>query len=259
MTHSARRSAALVTSMSSSREHGSIIPQHFHCRGQLLYAVEGHIRVYTSDHIWIIPPHCALWIPAYYEHSVLSYGQVCLNSAMVEETAAQALGQHCFLVRMSNLLRELVLRLNHPKTDDDLTNQPNNDQRQALDQALQLLIFNEIQQSHNFSLDIPWSRDPRLIQICSELIDHPDSQKDLDAWADQIGTSSRTLIRLFQKEMGLNFRHWLQRMHVVLALGYLSEHLSISQIAGKLGYQSSSAFTAMFKKQLGAPPSHFRK
>ena len=51
----------------------------------------------------------------------------------------------------------------------------------------------------------------------------------------------------------------VQRMHVVLALGYLSEHLPISHIAHKLGYHSSSAFTAMFKKQLGVPPSDFRK
>lgn len=122
-----------------------------------------------------------------------------------------------------------------------------------------MLIFNEIQQSHNFSLDLPWPRDLHLIQICTELVEHPDSQKDMDTWANQIGTSSRTLIRLFQKETGLNFRHWLQRMHVVLALGYLSEHVPISHIAHKLGYRSSSTFTAMFKRQLGVPPSHFRK
>lgn len=245
----------LVTSLASLRKHGSVIPKHCHDRGQLLYAVEGHIRVYTAEHIWIIPPHCALWIPAYYEHSVLSYGQVVLNSAMVEENAAQTLGENCFLVRISPLLRELVLRLNRPNA----TIIVKNTQTLALDQALQLLIFNEIQQSLNFSLDIPWPSDPRLIQICAELVDHPDTQKNMDTWADQIGTSSRTLIRLFQKETGLNFRQWLQRMHVVLALGYLSEHLPISHIAHKLGYHSSSAFTAMFKKQLGVPPSDFRK
>ncbi|WP_173910972.1 helix-turn-helix domain-containing protein [Acinetobacter sp. Marseille-Q1618] len=248
-------SSPLVTSLGSLRQHGSIIPPHFHHRAQLLYAAEGHIRVYTAEHIWIIPPHCALWIPAYYEHSVVSYGQVRLISALVEESAAQTLGQSCFLVRMSDLLRELVLRLNQPTPLEPHVNHDCH----VLDQALHLLIFHEIQQSHNFPLEIPWPRDPRLIQICTTLVEHPDSQKDLNAWADQIGTSSRTLIRLFKKQTGLNYRHWLQRMHVILALGYLAEQIPISKIAHKLGYQSSSAFTVMFKKQLGQSPKHFRK
>lgn len=115
-------SSPLITSLASLRKHGSVIPQHFYTRGQLLYAAAGHIRVYTAEHIWIIPPHCALWIPAYYEHSVISYGKVCLNSALVEEKAAQTLGDTCFLVRMSHLLRELVLRLNQTKPNTYIKN-----------------------------------------------------------------------------------------------------------------------------------------
>ncbi len=40
------------------------------------------------------------------------------------------------------------------------------------------------------------------MNICQALLSTPDQLKDLSTWADEIGTSSRTLMRMFQKENG---------------------------------------------------------
>ena len=63
----------LIVSMGSKQDYGSVITSHSHNRAQLLYASKGTIRVHTVENMWLIPPQCALWIPAFVEHSVISY------------------------------------------------------------------------------------------------------------------------------------------------------------------------------------------
>ena len=79
-----------------------------------------------------------------------------------------------------------------------------------------------------------------------------------NTWSDTIGTSSRTLIRLFRKETGLSYRGWIQHMHIVFALSQLAEGEAVSRIATSLGYASPSAFSAMFKRHLGYSPQNFK-
>nr|WP_174507103.1 helix-turn-helix transcriptional regulator [Acinetobacter sp. Marseille-Q1620] len=245
----------LVIPRGSFQLYRSVIAPHFHSRAQLLYASEGSIRVQTHQNIWIVPPQYALWIPAFVEHSVTSLSQVRLSTVLVEEKASLSVGNTCFLIKMTNLLRELVLRLN-------LTNELHPDHypySEELEKSLQLLIFHEIQQATTFPIEIPWPKDIRLISICEALLEHPHNVKDLNTWADMIGTSPRTLIRLFQKETGLPYRTWIQQMHLALALGKLSRGEPVSRIANSLGYKSTSAFSAMFKKHLGESPQSFGK
>jgi AraC-like DNA-binding protein len=87
----------------------------------------------------------------------------------------------------------------------------------------------------------------------------PDHSKDLTDWADDIGASSRTLMRMFQKETGLSYRAWLQQMHIALALSKIANGESIAQISESLGYTNPSAFSAMFKRHLGKTPQQFRE
>lgn len=244
----------LIISMGSKQDYGSVITSHSHNRAQLLYASKGTIRVHTAENMWLIPPQCALWIPAFVEHSVISLSEVHLSTALVEQSAAHILGNQCFLVRMTNLLRELVLRLNQL----DGMQQNRKPYSEDLQKSLQLLIFEEIKQASTFPIEIPWPKDKRLVAICEQLMNYPNQCKDLDTWSDMIGTSSRTLIRLFKKETGFSYRGWIQQMHIVLALGQLAEGQAISRIATSLGYASPSAFSAMFKRHLGYSPQSFK-
>lgn len=244
----------LMIGLSSEHRYREVTYAHAHVQAQLLYASKGTIQVLTHDQVWIMPPMCALWIPPRVEHSVISLSHVQLNTALVEQNAAQAMGQTCFLIRVSNLLHELLIRFN------ELDQLRKNDSAtfQALSQALQLIIFDEIQRAHSLAVQIPWPNDKRLIKICESLLQSPDQLKDLNTWADEIGTSSRTLMRMFQKETGLSYRAWIQQMHIALALSKIADGLSISQISESLGYTNASAFSAMFKRHLGKTPQHFK-
>lgn len=113
------------------------------------------------------------------------------------------------------------------------------------------MIFEEIHRANLLPIQIPWPKDKRLLKICQELLHTPDSSKVLTDWADDIGASSRTLMRMFQKETGLSYRAWLQQMHIALALSKIANGESIAQISESLGYTNPSAFSAMFKRHLG--------
>lgn len=70
------------------------------------------------------------------------------------------------------------------------------------------------------------------------VITYSDHSKDLTDWADDIGASSRTLMRMFQKETGLSYRAWVQQMHIAIALSKIANGESIAQVSESLGIQT---------------------
>ncbi|MBC9227865.1 helix-turn-helix transcriptional regulator [bacterium SPL81] len=242
----------LVIGLSSEHTYRELT--HTHSRAQFLYASMGNIQVFTPNNVWLVPPMCALWIPANVEHSVISLSHVKLNTALVEVSAAALMGKECFIIRVSNLLHELLIRLNQITQIDP----PNIVSSQEISEALQILIFEEIHRANLLSIQIPWPKDKRLLKICQQLLHSPNHSKDLTDWADDIGTSSRTLMRMFQKETGLSYRAWIQQMHIAHALSKISNGESIAQISEALGYTNPSAFSAMFKRHLGKTPQQFK-
>lgn len=109
------------------------------------------------------------------------------------------------------------------------------------------------------SLELPWPNDERLQQLCENLLNNQGYLPTLDNLADKINVSSRTLMRLFVKETGLTFRHWVQQMHVISAVTLLDDGYSLTKIAHRLGYASAESFGNMFKRRTGYSPSKFTR
>jgi AraC-like DNA-binding protein len=101
-------------------------------------------------------------------------------------------------------------------------------------------------------------RDTRLRALCEALLAAPGDQRPLEAWAETINTSARTLARRFQSETGLSFGAWRQQARVLDAMGRLGGGEPVTQVALDLGYESVSAFSAMFHRATGTSPSQFR-
>ena len=119
------------------------------------------------------------------------------------------------------------------------------------------LILDEIAALPTVALDLPLPRDARLGRICRALSAEPGATHTLSDWGREAGASPRTLARLFVKETGLTFAAWRQQARLLAATAMLGAGEPITRIALDLGYESPSAFTAMFKRALGAPPSHY--
>jgi AraC-like DNA-binding protein len=69
--------------------------------------------------------------------------------------------------------------------------------------------------------------------------------------------SRRAFTRLFRAETGLSLAEWQRQAAVLQAVHQIAGGESITSVALDLGYASPAAFTSMFKRVLGMPPSRY--
>ncbi len=89
------------------------------------------------------------------------------------------------------------------------------------------------------------------------LLGEPENNDTLENWGNRVGASARTLARLFRDETGMGFSQWRQQLRLAEAISPLAQGRPINVLANSLGYQSPSAFIAMFKKTLGETPRRY--
>lgn len=111
--------------------------------------------------------------------------------------------------------------------------------------------------ARTFSVAIP--KDARTSKLYQLLVVERQFDENLDELAKKVGASARTIERLLEAEIGMNFSNWRRIMQMQLALSLLAQGKSITEIAMEVGYKSSSAFINVFKKQMGVSPKKYLK
>ena len=82
----------------------------------------------------------------------------------------------------------------------------------------------------------------------------------VQAAADELGVSARTLNRRFRQATGLSPQAWLQRARVQQAKELLRHsNLSLAEVAWQLGLQDVSHFGKLFREQVGMTPGAYRE
>lgn len=232
----------------SADYHGGATPRHSHPRAQLIYAATGVMRIETDYGCWVVPPLRGVWIPPEVMHTVYMLSNVEMRTLYIRPDIAANLSLNCCLVEVSSLLRSLIISLTEAKVDYDESG------REGLIAKLAIL---EIKFLKTPALHLPLPQNPKLLQICQHMLNHPDAHVTIELLADQLAMSTRTLARKFKGETNLSFSQWRQQAKLIEALGKLADQQSIAKISNDLGYLSPSAFTAMFKRTLGVEPSRY--
>jgi AraC-like DNA-binding protein len=226
------------------------IAPHSHERAQLIYATVGTMRVSTGDGMWMVPPQRAVWMPAGVRHGIVMSSDVTMRTLYLREDAAAFMPGACRVLPVSPLLRELIVRATELPVRYDESGPAGH---------VVALILAELRGLQSLPLQLPMPRDPKLRGLCQRILMVPGDQRTLAAWARTINTSSRTLARHFQSETGLSFGAWRQQARVLEAMGRLGGGAPVTQVALDLGYDSVSAFSAMFRRAAGTPPSAYRR
>lgn len=221
------------------------VREHRHRKGQLVFALAGSVTCRVPDGLWMVPPHCAVWIPGGMPHSNLATANARLFFVYIEPHAIDLPAQCCTL-SISPLLRELVIELSDPATDDETRLK-----------SLTDILLAELPRMPAQQLHLPISGDPRLRRIATELAEEPSDRSTLADWASRVGLSESSFARLVVRETGLTFGRWRQQMHLIVAIRQLSCGASVQNISADLGYESVTAFITMFKKALGKPPAKY--
>lgn len=82
----------------------------------------------------------------------------------------------------------------------------------------------------------------------------------LEQLADHFFLNKHYICHLFKKKTGYTITEFLLHIRIRHAKKYLTySDMSISEIAGKVGFGSFSNFAHDFKKVVGSPPTHYRK
>ena len=233
------------------------VQPHSHPWAQVAMSATGVIRMQAGRSTYLVPPTRALWIPPGTEHVVTVVEDADIRTLYVHPSA-RFLGPEgetpfqrwpeCRVLEVSPLLRELVAHL------DTAPGAGAPDERQA---CLGALVLDELQRAAPVRLGIELPDDKRLRQLCEAVLEAPARWQTLEEWSREVGASPRTVARLFRSELGTTFLQWRQQVLLSHAVALAARKLPMASIASELGYASASAFTAMVRRTLGAPPTHF--
>lgn len=226
----------------------SICIAHSHPRAQLIYATTGVMNVVINNQIWVVNPLQGLWIPSGVEHKVSFQKDVKLYSVFVDPSFTDELPKATFSFDISMFLKQLVFKIISFECNTVISAS----QKRVMEVFLDELAV--IEPSATF---LPTTNHLRLKNVVQLLLDDVSSKYTIEYYAELSCMSSRTLSRLFIKELGMNFSDWRIRLKLLEAIKRLGEKQSVKEIAFDLGYETTSAFVFMFKKNLGKTPSNY--
>lgn len=240
----------VVTCASRDSSDGWVVGPHCHTQAQLIYATTGVMEIRAAGSLWLVPPQRALWMRAGIAHALRARGTVSLRTLyLARDTVPPGLPEEPASLVVSALLHALILRA------IETADAPDPDGRHS---RLLGVLIDEIATLPRCPFQLVLPTDPRLRRACEAILADPGGRHDMPALAARAGTSERTLARLAERDLGLPFSLWRQQARILAALPILAGGGSVTDAILTLGYASPSAFTGMFRRQVGAPPSAFR-
>jgi len=214
---------------------------------QLLHASRGVMRVEDGGNVWVVPPDRALWLHDGARPRIVMQGHVAVRTLYLRATDVFTPGP--VALEVSPLLHELILH------------------------AVRLCPLEAAEPAHHRIVDmigdllavapeapvgLPRPYDRRAARLADALAADPGATVSLDRLAESVaGTSRRTMERVFVAETGVGIAQWRQRLRLVHALQLLATGVPVTEVALAVGYSTPSAFTAMFRAHLGAPPTRY--
>ncbi|MDK1384567.1 helix-turn-helix transcriptional regulator [Sinorhizobium sp. 8-89] len=223
---------------------GLKVPPHSHSRTQLWWARHGVVLVHTPGGRWMIPPGHALLIPAGTEHSAEMVSDVRMHSIYISADASPA--DRPLVLEITALVASLI---------DALVGAESEESSERREQLIMDLLLAEIPRLAERPLGLPFPQNHRLASLCRQFLKAPSATATIDEWADRMGISRRSFTRLFRQETGISFVTWRQQACIFGSLPRIADGEPIIAVALDAGYENVAAFTTMFRRMLGAPPS----
>jgi AraC-like DNA-binding protein len=235
----------VIRSLGLGLPQGHHTGPHAHPWAQLVYASAGVLTVTTPVGLWVVPSLRAVWIPPGLKHEVQTTGAVSMQTLYLRPDRVSGLPDGCCVMPVSALLRELVLEVR--RLGMLVESQPT----QA---RLASVLIDQLASTREAALDLRMPADPRARRVADRVLADLAAPTPLAGLAPGSGASVRTLERLFERECGHTFGRWRQRARLLEALQRLASGEAVTTVALDVGYDSPSAFIAMFKRMLGTTP-----
>jgi AraC-like DNA-binding protein/mannose-6-phosphate isomerase-like protein (cupin superfamily) len=236
---------ASIATLAYEYPAGFLVSEHAHGSDQLIYATRGIMEVHSDQSMWLIPPSFALWVPARTQHRIRMPTAVSMRTLYIRAGLVRRTDSRCAALSVNPLLRELVietvrigkLRLSNPEHC-----------------ALRDLTALHIAHATPIPTETRMPRDFRALSVATKILDSLTESPSLQAVCYEVGVSTRTLQRLFTKEIGINADSWRHQVRLNRAVELLVSGSSVKQVAFSVGYNQPSAFVAAFRRTFGVTP-----
>jgi AraC-like DNA-binding protein len=150
-------------------------------------------------------------------------------------------------VAVSAFLRELILRA----LDVPLHDKPDDTARRIF-----WLIVEELRAQPALPLVLPAGGNG-FQELSDALLRDLARLPPVEAAARRLNVSEKTFRRRFAEATGMTYGAWCRRARVLACLARLGAGEPVTTVALDLGYASPSAFTSMFRRELGEPPTRY--
>jgi len=224
---------------------GSAFSWHTHHDHQLAWASSGVLTVVTQAATWVLPPTRALWIPAELPHETLASGPATMRTLYIRPGPCPISWAVPKTVAISQLLVELIGFLAGEVPDTT---------RRTRAEALLVDLLEPVEAA---TIQVRMPEDERAREVAQALAGNPSDKRTLDEWGREVGASGRTLARSFLADTGIAFGRWRTLLRLQAALPILAAGEPVGKVARVLGYDSTSAFVAAFRRETGMTPSAF--
>ncbi len=225
---------------------GHVSDPHHHDEAQFVLAADGAMIMETDDGALIVPPNRAAWIPHGVVHNARMIGAVSTMTLWIERIPNYDLPTKCRVVNVTpvlyQLLQEAMKTSAHARAG-------------SRSGAVVARLLNELEALPALPARLPLPKDSQLAAQCQSFLHGPSARQTINDWSATLRMSRRTFTRRFRRETGLSFGEWRRQACLFAVLPRLAAGESITSIAIDLGYESPTAFTTMFKRYQGIPPS----
>jgi len=229
-------------------EHGYHIPWHTHDLAQLIHATKGVMTVETDGGLWVVPPDRAVWVPAFEEHRIRMTGAVEFRSLYLVPQLRPIIDGRCCVVQVSAILKAAIVRALEFEQPYAAV---------GSEARLVAVILDEIRAAPNVSLHLPSLKDSRARLVAKAFKKNSSDRRSISDWAKFAGASTRTLERLFQEDTGMTFGVWQRQVRLLHALEAMASGANVTTAALDVGFETSSAFIAMFRRSMGTTPAKY--
>jgi AraC-like DNA-binding protein len=208
--------------------HATVVAMHSHREALLVVSLCGTATIGTGNQDWAVPPRSMLWLASNTPHEIRTTADHhSLVMSFPPDLVARATGR----LEASGFVHDLVERVGRA---------PDSERHDRLTAVL----VDELVE--------PVPASARLGRVTELVTQHPAAS--VAALAREVGMSERSFRRWFRADVGTSFTRWHQQRIVERAVQRLERGDSVKCVAADLGYASTSAFIAMFKRVVGVAP-----
>ena len=250
MARSAKRHGEAVVPRRSTNNFDSEMPGewgwHHHRGGQFIIVEQGISHLRTELGAWIIPARRVGWVPPGVRHASRVGGRGRGWVLLAPVGSSKGWPREVCVLQISTLMQAALECLREEGHHDV-----------ARSRLLWRVVAAEMRNAAPEPFEVPMPSTPKILQAVQGLLKNPTLSKDLNGLSQAAGMSRRSFTRHFRRETGLTFTHWKRAVIAHYAMERIASGDKVSAVAFEVGYDSVSAFIAMFRRKYGAAPRAF--